>query len=272
VTLRIPLKPATTRLRYAHRGLHDRGSGLIENSLPAFEAAIRGGFGIECDVRPAIDSTAMVFHDATLDRLTSQTGLITDRGPTDLCEIPLLGSRPKTTISTYTDLLAMVDGRTPLLIEVKSEWGAVDADFIRHIAAPANAYVTNVAPSRSADAPDPIMLMSFDPAVVAALAKAAPTVPRGLVSGSYRHADGNPWWPDALDAPRAALRDLAEFEAVGASFIAYEASALPNPHVATLRAGGNPVFAWTIRSQEVWTTAREYADVAIFEGAYGRPL
>ncbi|NJM55465.1 MAG: hypothetical protein HC841_05725 [Verrucomicrobiae bacterium] len=110
---RIPLKPATARLPYAHRGLHDRERGVIENSLPAFEAAIRSGFGIECDVRPSRDGTAMVFHDAMLDRLTAATGEVQRRSTNDLCEIPLIGSIPRSTIPTLTDLLALVDGRCP---------------------------------------------------------------------------------------------------------------------------------------------------------------
>ncbi|MDZ4842235.1 MAG: glycerophosphodiester phosphodiesterase family protein [Hyphomicrobium aestuarii] len=240
---------------------------MIENSLPAFEAAMRGGFAIECDVRPSADSTAMVFHDATLERLTLSFGPISDRSTNDLCQIPLTGSRPTATISTYTDLLAMVHGRCPLLVEVKSDWGPVNPDFIHHIAAPANAYAINVARGRDPDAPDPLMLMSFDPAVVAALAKAAPNIPRGLVSGSYANADASPWWPDVVnDTRRAALRDLAKFEAVGASFVAYEASALPSPRVAELRSRGNPVFAWTVRSTDAWAAIRDHADAPIFEG------
>ena len=53
----------------AHRGLHNAAAGVIENSGPAFEAAIAGGYGIECDLQPASDGTAMVFHDRALARL-----------------------------------------------------------------------------------------------------------------------------------------------------------------------------------------------------------
>ena len=58
----------------AHRGLHDAAKGIIENTVPAFEAAIARGYGIECDVRPAACATPMVFHDLTLERLIEGEG------------------------------------------------------------------------------------------------------------------------------------------------------------------------------------------------------
>ena len=54
----------------AHRGLHDPAAGLIENTLAAADAAIAGGYAIECDVQDTADGEAVVFHDFTLDRLT----------------------------------------------------------------------------------------------------------------------------------------------------------------------------------------------------------
>ena len=60
----------------AHRGLHDAAAGVIENSGPAAEAAIAGGFGIECDVQLSADGEAMVFHDFVLDRLTERQGAL----------------------------------------------------------------------------------------------------------------------------------------------------------------------------------------------------
>ncbi len=58
----------------AHRGLHDSKHGIIENTGPAFEAAIAAGYGIECDVRAIKGSVPVVFHDETLNRLIAGRG------------------------------------------------------------------------------------------------------------------------------------------------------------------------------------------------------
>ena len=53
---------------YAHRGLYDNARGVPENSLPAFERAVRAGYGIELDVRETRDHVLVVHHDETLER------------------------------------------------------------------------------------------------------------------------------------------------------------------------------------------------------------
>ena len=72
----------------AHRGLHVAGKGVIENTLPAFQAAIAKGYGIECDLQSAADGTPFVFHDATLDRLMDATGALAARSPANLAALP----------------------------------------------------------------------------------------------------------------------------------------------------------------------------------------
>ncbi len=63
----------------AHRGLHDRAAGVLENTVTAAEAAAARGFAIECDVQLTRDGEAVVFHDFTLDRLTGETGPVAGR-------------------------------------------------------------------------------------------------------------------------------------------------------------------------------------------------
>jgi len=58
----------------AHRGLHDAKAGVIENTAAAFQAAVDGGYAMECDVQISADGEAMVFHDDTLDRLMQDSG------------------------------------------------------------------------------------------------------------------------------------------------------------------------------------------------------
>lgn len=237
----------------AHRGLHDAAAGRIENTGPAFAAAIARGYGIECDLRPAAGGLPLVFHDVTLDRLIEGTGAVDQVTLADLARLRYRNSNQH--IMTFENLLAQVAGAVPLLVEVKSEWDPPDHAFLGAIASSASDYA------------GPVALMSFDPDVIAVLADLAPTVPRGLVSGSYRATSGDGWWSDRLDPQRASdLKNLTRFDSVGASFCAYEVAALPTLATAAIRSRGLPVFTWTVRTSVDREQARSHADAMIFEG------
>ena len=168
----------------AHRGLHDAAKGIVENTVAAFEAAIARGYGIECDVRPAACATPMVFHDLTLERLIEARGPLAAHEAAALKRLRL--SRRRRRMLELAELLELVGGRVPLLIEIKSEWDAPDPRFLAgHRRRPAAHYR------------GPIALMSFDPAVMAAIRELAPHVPRGIVSGLFA---GDCWWRDKLGA------------------------------------------------------------------------
>ena len=94
----------------AHRGWH--GDGRIENSLSAARAAIAAGFAIECDIQRSADGEAVVFHDDTLERLTSAPGRIADYSTTRLAALRLGGAADP--IPTLTQLLKLIAGRVPL--------------------------------------------------------------------------------------------------------------------------------------------------------------
>lgn len=239
----------------AHRGLHDAAKGIVENTAPAFEAAIAKGYGIECDLRPAADGTPLVFHDLALDRLTHGSGLVTELQPGCALKLPFKGA-DVTGILTFADLLALVAGRAPLFAEIKSEWTPPDLAFLSEIARLANLYRR------------PLALMSFDPAVVASIGRLAPTLPRGIVSGSYFDDEENGWWPDSplTDARRRALASLLESGQAAPSFYAYEVSALPTAATQRVRRQGLPVLAWTVRTEEQRCLASLHADAPIFEG------
>src|SRR3954470_20933623 len=101
---------------FAHRGLH--GEGRIENSRAAFAAAIASGQGIELDVQASRDGEAMVFHDERLDRLTAETGALAAIDANALGRIGLTGSDDR--IERLSEILRLIGGRVPLLIEVKA--------------------------------------------------------------------------------------------------------------------------------------------------------
>ena len=107
------------KVRYAHRGLH--GEGAPENSLLAFKRAVDAGFGIELDVRFSSDKKLVVFHDATLERVTDVTGRVAEKTAEELQNIRLLGTEER--IPTFLEVLGVVDGAVPLLIEIKEDAG-----------------------------------------------------------------------------------------------------------------------------------------------------
>ncbi len=237
----------------AHRGLHDRSAAIEENTCAAFEAAIVAGLGIECDVRPARDGLPVVFHDETLARIVGTDDAVENLNANAIATLRTrVGSRP---IPTLDDLLALVAGRVPLLIEIKSDWTPPRLDFLRRIAASCLEYR------------GPVALMSFDPDVMTVLRELAPQIPRGIVSGRYYDTDGRRWWADHIDAERAErLANLLESGPADVSFYAYDVSALPTPVTRYVRAVDRlPLFTWTVRTSADWSIAHAHADAPIFE-------
>jgi glycerophosphoryl diester phosphodiesterase len=236
----------------AHRGLHDKRRGRIENTEPAFRAAIERGYGIECDLQPAGDGTPMVFHDDQLERLVEASGPIAGRSPASLARLRYRGQ--DTRISTFAALLELVAGRVPLLVEVKAERRLPPESFLQSIAHMATAYR------------GPIALMSFNAEVVAALGALAPKVPRGLVVG--RHEVLKSWLARAGKAAEGtALARLLDAAVDGVSFLAVDVR-LVKAAAAWREAGGHdlPLFSWTIRTMRQRATAARHADAPIFEG------
>ena len=107
---------------YAHRGLH--GGDLPENSLPAFCAAVACGFGIELDVQLSADGEVMVFHDESLLRMTGVDSSLYAKTKEELSALRLAGTEEK--IPTLREVLALVDGKVPLLVEIKSDHAVLD--------------------------------------------------------------------------------------------------------------------------------------------------
>lgn len=118
-----PLPPRFTDRPFAHRGLHDARAGRIENSRAAVAAAVEAGFGIEIDVQGSADGEAMVFHDDTLDRLTAMRGPVRGRSAAELRAIAL--SDGGGSIPTLSEILDIVAGRAPLLVEIKDQGGSL---------------------------------------------------------------------------------------------------------------------------------------------------
>lgn len=249
----MPRSPALRDLAWlttrpiAHRGFHDARRGIMENSAAAFAAAIDCDYAIECDLQLSRDGEAMVFHDETLDRLMQSEGPVTALSAAELKALPFKAGSDR--IQTLGELLGQVQGRAPLVIEIKSPWNGNEA-LVRRTIAVAGTYH------------GPFALMSFDPKVVAMLRALAPDIPRGIVADQATHEDY-----DILPAAeRQQLRDLAHLKETEPDFISYHWRDLPYPPIAQFRRTGRPVITWTIRSRQDAATALRYSDQVTFEG------
>jgi glycerophosphoryl diester phosphodiesterase len=236
---------------FAHRALHDRKAGRVENSLKSIQAAIDAGYGIEIDLQLSADGHAMVFHDDLLDRLTAGAGPVNARTRAALEAIPLTDDGG--TIPALDTVLQLVAGRAPLLIEIKDQDGAMGpnvGDLERATAKALAGYKGDVA------------VMSFNPHSVAAMAEVAPAIPRGITTSSYKAI----WWPKVPAARRNELRAIPDYDRVGASFISHESTDLDRPRVAELKTAGAAILTWTIRSAKAEADARRIVDNVTFEG------
>ena len=243
--MKLPLASLSTPL--AHRALH--GDGRPENSLAAIRAAIDARFGIEIDVQASADRQAMVFHDDVLDRLTDQHGAVRAFGADQLQNIPLSGGDEG--IPTLPQILQEIAGRVPLLVEIKDQTGTMgpsDGQLEQTVAKAIEGYA------------GPLAVMSFNPHSVAYMAKLAPDVARGLTTSAFTPE----LWdvpPDRLDT----LREIPDYDRVGASFISHEAADLDRPRVHELKSLGARILCWTIRSADQEHAARQVADNITFE-------
>lgn len=154
-------------VRFAHRGLHNES--VPENSLTAFRLAVEGGFGIELDVHALKDGTAVVFHDATLKRMVGIDARLFDFTAEELSKLRLLNSDER--IPTFSEVLELIDGRIPLLVELKQDTG--------------ESGVAKAAAELLRNYKGDFIVESFNPFALADFAKEMPEVRRGMLSQKF---------------------------------------------------------------------------------------
>lgn len=248
----MPLPTAFLRIPLAHRGLHDIAHGIPENSRAAVRAAIDKGYGIEVDVQPSSCGEPMVFHDYALGRLTGETGPVAARTREELGAIGLVGG--KEGIPTLREILEIVDGRVPILIEMKDQDGGLGenvGDLPRRVAEALEGYE------------GPVAVMSFNPHMIAEFARHAPGIPRGLVTMDFTRQEA---WPLVPSARREELTDLPDLDALGIDFVSHGREDLSQSELERVRARGLPILTWTVHSPEEEAEARKVADNITFEG------
>jgi glycerophosphoryl diester phosphodiesterase len=233
----------------AHRGLHDHARSIIENMPAAATAAVAGNFAIECDIQLTADGEAMVHHDDALGRLTEGSGALLGKTSAELKRVTFKDTPEK--MMSLGDLCALVAGRVPLVIEVKSHFDS-DRKLVARMAEVLASY------------DGPAVGMSFDPDQVMALRELLPSRPRGIIAErEYTAAD----WPEATPAQRRGMLHLRHAFRTRPHFVAWWVDELPAaaPWIAR-NIFGCSLLTWTVHTPGQRAIATRHADQMIFEG------
>lgn len=220
----------------AHRGFHDLNKLVWENTLSAAARAVEAGFAIECDLQYTTDSVPVVFHDDDMQRLCNMTGDVRDRTAAELKLMSIGGTKDK--VPTLKQLLDLVKGQVPLVIELKGRLGD-DEGFVEDVLDVLKGYQGKVA------------LMSFDVHLLKELKEQNCPYPVGLTAEGVK--------PEALAAHEEAM-------ALGLDFISYCVAHLPNSFIEGQRQKNIPVITWTVRDEIMREQTYKYADQMTFEG------
>jgi glycerophosphoryl diester phosphodiesterase len=233
----------------AHRGLHDLSRGIVENMPGAVQAAIDGNFSIEVDLQLTADGEAMVHHDDALGRLTEGSGALLGMSSIQLKAVSFKDTAER--MMSLGDLCALVAGRVPLVIEVKSHFDG-DRKLVTRMAEVLSGYS------------GPVVGMSFDPDQVLALREKMPGLARGIIA--QRDYDDD-YWSKLTPEQRASMLHLRHAFRTRPHFVAFWVNQLPAPAPWIARnIFGLPLLTWTVRTAEQRERAARYADQMIFEG------
>ena len=228
---------------YAHRGLHN--AERAENSMSAFRAAVEGGYGIELDVRLSKDGKLVVFHDDTLDRVCGREGKVIDFTSEELADFSLSGTSDG--VPLFTDVLKLVDGKVPLLVEIKEDPGV--------------SAVSKATCEILKEYKGEFIIESFNPLSLKVVKKEYPEIPRGILS--HRYYEYEPFRKPLYFLLQTLLLNFL----CRPAFIAYDhrhAKAFGLRFVRVVFA--TPTLAWTVRSAEEEAEARKNKfDGIIFE-------
>jgi glycerophosphoryl diester phosphodiesterase len=229
-------------IKYAHRGLHN--SERAENSISAMKAAVDMGFGIELDVRLSKDGVLMVFHDDTLDRVCGREGKVIDFTAEELATFKLNGTDDG--IPTFDEVLEVVGGKVPLLVEIKENAG--------------DSSVSKDAAERLKSYSGPYIVESFNPLSVKNAASILPEVACGFLSRHFTKEE------ETKKPLYFILENLLINRVSNPSFIAYKHEDHYMPMLKLARLLGARTIAWTVRSPEEEKAAYEHGfATVIFE-------
>ncbi len=220
----------------AHRGLHDAGAGIPENSYAAFAAAVREGYAIELDVRFSSDGKIVVFHDDSLARMTGENADVAQKTYGELSSLRLLETQEH--IPLFEEVLESVDGKVPLLIELKDQHGRKG--------------LTQGTISALKNYKGEFALQSFHPLYLLEMKKLAPDILRGQLGCFYQK----------FSFSRYIVKNMNLHALTDPDFISYNIDDLP---FRKARKKGTALLGWTVRTQEEYNRVRPIVDNFIFE-------
>ena len=231
---------------YAHRGLYDNEHGIPENSMAAFRRAVDKGYGIELDVHLTADNQLVVFHDDTLTRMCGMNKKISSFLYSDLMQLRLLGTEE--VIPLFKDVLELIDGKVPLIIELK-----VDGSN-QNLLCP---LVWQLLSRYKGD----YCIESFHPFVLQWFKRHEPQVVRGQLSCNFFKENPH------CDIVLFLMSNLMTNFFTHPDFIAYKYLDLDNPAVIYNRKLFHIMtVVWTIPGKPNYDRFKNKVDAMIFEG------
>ncbi len=222
----------------AHRGVFDNEK-VAENSITAFKECIERGCPIELDVRVTKDKKVVVFHDDKLCRMTDIDGYVSHMTYDEIKDAKLL--KTSDTIPLLQDVLNLVGGKVPLLIEIKNISGVTYEKELYDIL---SAYKGEFA------------IQSFSPMILEWFKLNAPSFKRGQLASYFKGEKG------LSPLAKFALRRLKMIKRSDPDFISYKLEDLPNKYV---KKANLPVIAWTVTSYDEIKRAKQVANNYIFQ-------
>jgi len=228
----------------SHRGLHNIYNGVVENSISAFKESIKHNLPIELDIHLTKDNQIIVFHDYDLKRLTIETEYIKEVDKDYLSNIKLLDTND--TIPTLIEVLELVNGQVPILIEIKPQ----------EVVGPLENALNELLKSYTGE----VAIQSFDPYSVLWFKKNNPKILRGQLSCSYTiDIDLSPF-------KKFLYKNLLLNFMTKPDFIGYDVEHLDNIMVKfNRRIMKIPILAWTIKNKDDFDKAKMGADNIIYE-------
>lgn len=221
--------------KIAHRGLWN--DDIPENSLPAYQNAVDNHYAIEIDLYKTTDGEIVVFHDKTLDRMTGVEGNIYEKTLAELKSLRLFGT--ENTIPTLSEVLEVVDGKTPLLIEIKDQ---PDKTVVEDTIKLLRNYKGDFA------------LQSFNPLYINKVKKLAPEMIRGILGTASENT--------LKGIKHKIVKDLLLNFLIKPQFISYDFKDLP---LKKRKVKKLPLLAWTITNDIDYANTKKYCDNVIFE-------
>ena len=231
-------------LMAAHRGLYEKDQSVPENSLEAFRRAAEYGYGVELDVQLSKDGAVVVFHDDTVDRMTTEKGRVDSFTLKELQAMPLMGTEHR--MPLFTDVMAVLDDVSPTIVELKStpnypELCEKTLAILRTLKGP-------------------YCVESFDPRIVRWFYKNAPDLTRGQLTEAYSY-----WRKAGLPVWRCVLMHTLFINFLThPQFIAFGRGKRPLCMLLGRKLGAKTVF-WTERPDSDHETLAKRYDCRIFE-------